>query len=82
MKARLLIPQLVARGYPLDVWVLISLTHKSPRCLKSATDTATSSLVVHPAFDFVPFFPSGGVELVSRATYISRKRRNRETCWR
>ena len=23
-----------------------------------------------------------GVELVSRATYISRKKRNRETCWR
>ena len=29
----------------------------------------------------VPFVPSG-VELVSRATYISRKKRNRETCWR
>ena len=29
----------------------------------------------------VPFVPSG-VELVSRATYINRKKRNRETCWR
>ena len=28
-----------------------------------------------------PVVPSG-VELVSRATYISRKKRNRETCWR
>ena len=29
----------------------------------------------------VSFVPSG-VELVSRATYISRKKRNLETCWR
>ena len=29
----------------------------------------------------VPVVPSGA-ELVSRATYISRKKRNRETCWR
>ena len=29
----------------------------------------------------VSFVPSG-VELVSRNTYISRKKRNRETCWR
>ena len=33
-KARLLIPQLVARGYPLDILVLGTLTHKSPRCLQ------------------------------------------------
>ena len=29
----------------------------------------------------VPFVPSG-VELVSRATYINRRKRKRETCWR
>ena len=34
IKAHLLIPQLVARGYPLEVLVLGSLTHKSPRCLQ------------------------------------------------
>ena len=34
IKAHLLIPQLVARGYSLDILVLGSLTHKSPRCLQ------------------------------------------------
>ena len=34
IKAHLLIPQLVARGYPLEVMVLGSLTHISPRCLQ------------------------------------------------
>ena len=34
IKAPLLIPQLVARGYPLEILVLGSLTHKSPRCLQ------------------------------------------------
>ena len=34
IKAHLLIPQLVARGYPLQILVLGSLTHKSPRCLQ------------------------------------------------
>ena len=28
------------------------------------------------------FFSSGGVKLVSRATYIRRKKQSRETCWR
>ena len=32
IKAHLLIPQLVARGYPLEILVLGTLTHKSPRC--------------------------------------------------
>ena len=32
MKAHLSIPQLVARGYPLKILVLGTLTHKSPRC--------------------------------------------------
>ena len=34
IKAHLLIPQLVARGDPLETLVLGSLTHKSPRCLQ------------------------------------------------
>ena len=34
IKAHLLIPQLVARGYPLEILVLGTLTHKSPRCLE------------------------------------------------
>ena len=34
IKAHLLIPQLVARGYPLEILVLGTLTHKSPRCLQ------------------------------------------------
>ena len=34
IKAHLLIPQLVARGYPLETLVFGSLTHKSPRCLQ------------------------------------------------
>ena len=34
IKAHLLIPQLVARGYPIEILVLGSLTHKSPRCLQ------------------------------------------------
>ena len=34
IKAHLLIPQLVARGYPLEILALGSLTHKSPRCLQ------------------------------------------------
>ena len=34
IKAHLLIPQLVARGYPLEILVLGSLTHKSPRCIQ------------------------------------------------
>ena len=34
IKANLLIPQLVARGYPLEILVLGSSTHKSPRCLQ------------------------------------------------
>ena len=33
-KAHLLIPQLVTRGYPLEILVLSTLTHKSPRCLQ------------------------------------------------
>ena len=33
---------------------------------------------LHTVYLSVP----SGVELVSRATYISRKKRNRETCWR
>ena len=32
-KAHLLIPQLVARGYPIGVLALGTLTHQSPRCL-------------------------------------------------
>ena len=32
IKAHLLIPQLVARGYPLEIRILGTLTHKSPRC--------------------------------------------------
>ena len=34
IKAHLLIPQLVARGYPLEIQVLGTLTQKSPRCLQ------------------------------------------------
>ena len=34
IKSHLLIPLLVARGYPLEILVLGSLTHKSPRCLQ------------------------------------------------
>ena len=34
IKGHLLIPQLVAGGYPLEISVLGSLTHKSPRCLQ------------------------------------------------
>ena len=34
IKAHLLIPQLVASCYPLQILVLGSLTHKSPRCLQ------------------------------------------------
>ena len=34
IKAHLLIPQLVARGYPLEILVLGTPTHKSPRCLQ------------------------------------------------
>ena len=34
IKAHLLIPQLVAGGYPLEILVLGSLTHKSQRCLQ------------------------------------------------
>ena len=34
IKAHLLIPQLVARGYLLEILVLGTLTHKSPRCLQ------------------------------------------------
>ena len=34
IKAHVLIPQLVARGYPLEMLVLGTLTHKSPRCLQ------------------------------------------------
>ena len=34
-----------------------------------------------PLHTLVPVVPSG-VELVSRATHISRKKHNRETCWR
>ena len=34
IKAHLLIPQLVARGYPLQILVLGTLTHRSPRCLQ------------------------------------------------
>ena len=34
IKAHLLLPQLVATGYPLEILVLGSLTHKSPRCLQ------------------------------------------------
>ena len=51
-KAHLLIPQLVARGYPLGILVLGTLTHKSPRCLQvgnsysdSITGCASSILV-------------------------------------
>ena len=43
----------------------------------AAARTAQGMSSAHP----VPFVPAG-VELVSRATYISRKKRNRETCWR
>ena len=34
IKAHLLIPQLVARGYPLEILVLGTLARKSPRCLQ------------------------------------------------
>ena len=34
IKAHLLIPQLVARDYPLEILVLGPLTHRSPRCLR------------------------------------------------
>ena len=34
IKAHLLIPQLVARGNPIEILALGNLTHKSPRCLQ------------------------------------------------
>ena len=34
IKAHLLIPQLVVRGYPIEILALGTLTHKSPRCLQ------------------------------------------------
>ena len=34
IKAHLLLPQVVAIGYPLEILVLGYLTHKSPRCLQ------------------------------------------------
>ena len=43
----------------------------------TATRTAHRMSSAHP----VPFVPSG-VELVSRATYFRRKKRNQEACWR
>ena len=45
------------------------------------TITATRTAQRMSSAHLVPFVPSG-VGLVSRATYISRKKRNRETCWR
>ena len=34
MKAHRLIPQLLARKYPIEILALSTLTHKSPRCLQ------------------------------------------------
>ena len=45
------------------------------------TVTATRTAQRMSSAHLVPVVPSG-VELVSLATYISRKKRNRETCWR
>ena len=45
------------------------------------TVTVTRTAQRMPSAHLVPVVPSG-VELVSRASYISRKKRNRETCWR
>ena len=51
VKAHLLIPQLVARGYPLEIFGFALVDTQNHRdVFKLATDTATSSLVVHPAF--------------------------------
>ena len=61
--------------------------------LKNATNTHRSSGELHGTITAthtaqrmfsalpVPFVPSG-FDLVSRNTYINRKKRNRETCWR
>ena len=69
------------------------VTAPSPSPLRNVTSTPESSgesygtVTVTRAAQrmssalFVLVVPSG-VELVSRATYISRKKRNRETCWR
>ena len=49
IKAHLLIPQLVARGYPLEILVLGTPTHKSPRCLQvgnSYSDIITASSIL------------------------------------
>ena len=47
---------------------------------RTITDTHTAQRKSSSALP-VSFVPSG-VELVSRNTYVNRKRRNRETCWR
>ena len=60
IKAHLLIPQLVARGYPLEILVLGTLTHKSPRCLQVGNSYNNA---VHPAFWQVVFRAARGPEV-------------------
>ena len=51
IKVHLLIPQLVARGHPLEIFGFALVDTQNHRdVFKVATDTATPSLVVHPAF--------------------------------
>ena len=50
INAHLLVPQLVTAGYPIEILALGTLPHKSQRCPKWAMASATSSLVVPPAF--------------------------------
>ena len=63
-------------GHPLEILVLGSLTLKSPRCFQSCkTETATSSVVVHPAFwrvaSRVPLGPEGSLsELVQSLGHV------------
>ena len=56
-------------------------THESSGELHgTVTDTHTAQRKSSSALPV--FFVPSGVELVSRNTYINRKKRNRETCWR
>ena len=55
----------------------------TPELSRELHGTMTATRTAHrmSSAQTVSFVPSG-VELVSRATYISRRKRNRETCWR
>ena len=53
----------------------------TPESSGESVGTVTCNAQRMSSTHLVPVVPSG-VELVSRATYISRKKRNRETCWR